>query len=147
MKAVFGGEVEHTAFLAHMMGLRSGPEGGRLARLSPEGLQRATFASVGAVMARLAATGPTVLVLEDLHWADPTSLRLTEELAGLAQDAPLLLLATRRPEPDPGVSALESALKASSLCAFRRVELSPLSDQAELELARSMVGEVPVTTL
>ena len=84
MKAVFAGEVEHTAFLAHMMGLRSGPEGARLARLSPEGLQRATFAAVSAVMARLAATGPTVLVLEDLHWADPTSLRLTEELAGLA---------------------------------------------------------------
>ena len=114
MKAVFGGEVEHTAFLAHMMGLRAGPEGARLARLSPEGLQRATFAAVGAVMARLAATGPTVLVLEDLHWADPTSLRLTEELAALARDAPLLLLATRRPEPDPGVSALESALEASS---------------------------------
>ena len=81
MKAVFGGEVEHTAFLAHMLGVRRGPEGGCLARLSPEGLQRATFASVGAIMARLAATGPTVLVLEDLHWADPTSLRLTEELA------------------------------------------------------------------
>ena len=27
MRAVFGGEVEHTAFLAHMMGFRSGPEG------------------------------------------------------------------------------------------------------------------------
>ena len=113
MKAVFAGEVEHTAFLAHMMGLRSGLAGARLARLTPEGLQRATFAALSAAMARLAAIGPTVLVLEDLHWADPTSLRLTEELAALAQDAPLLLLATRRPEPDPGVSALESALETT----------------------------------
>ncbi len=141
MKAVFAGEVEHTAFLAHMMGLRTRAEGVRLAGFSPEGFQRATFASVRAVMTRLAAKGPTVLVLEDLHWADPTSLRLTEELAALAQDTPLLLLATRRPEPDPGVSALETALEASSLCPFRRVELAPLSDEAELELARSIVGD------
>ena len=55
-----------------------------------------------------------MLVLEDLHWADPTSLRLTEELAALAADGPLLLLATRRPEPDPGVSGLESALEAEA---------------------------------
>ena len=130
MKAVFAGGVEHTAFLAHMMGLRSGPEAARLARLSPEGLQRATFAAVSAAMARLAAIGPTVLVLEDLHWADPISLRLTEELAGLAQDAPLLLLATRRPEPDPGVSALESALDTTSLCPFQRVELAPLGNDS-----------------
>ena len=28
------------------------------------------------------AVGPTVLVLEDLQWADPTSLRLTEAARG-----------------------------------------------------------------
>ena len=140
MKAIFGGQVDHAAFLAHMMGLRAGPEEARLARLSPEGLQRATFAAVRAVVARLIERGPTVLVLEDLHWADPTSLRLTEELAALATDGPLLLLATRRPEPDPGVSGLESALEAGALCPLRRVELSPLPEEAERALARSLVG-------
>ena len=42
---------------------------------------------------------PTVLVLEDLHWADPTSLRLTAELAELARDRPLLLIATSQAGP------------------------------------------------
>ena len=73
-----------------------------MARLSPEGLQRATFASVSAVMARLAAKGPTVLVLEDLHWADPTSLRLTEELAALAQDSPSVAARHQAPRARPG---------------------------------------------
>ena len=102
MKAIFGGQVDHVDLLAHMMGLHAGPQEARLTRLSPEGLQRATFGAVGAVMARLAEQGPTVLVLEDLHWADPMSLRLTEELATLTGDGPLLLLATRRPDPDRG---------------------------------------------
>ena len=143
MRAVFGADdyQDHLALLANMMGLRAGPEGRRLAQLSPEGLQRATFASVRAVLARLAEKGPTVLALEDLHWADPTSLRLTEELAALASESPLLLLATRRPEPDPGVSGLESALEATGACLVRRLELSPLPDTAERALAMSLIGD------
>ena len=81
-----------------------------------------------------------MLVLEDLHWADPTSLRLTEELAALAADGPLLLLATRRPEPDPGVSDLESALESDARCPLHRVELAPLPEEAERALARSLMA-------
>jgi hypothetical protein len=140
MKALFGGQVDHARFLAHMMGLPPGTENARLVRLSPEGLQRAIFTAVRAVVGRLMETGPTVLVLEDLHWADPISLRLTEELAALAADGPPLLLATRRPEPDPGVSGLERALKAGAHCPLRRIELSPLPEEADRALARSLVG-------
>jgi class 3 adenylate cyclase len=107
MRAVFGCESDHVRFVAQMMGLGNGPAGVGVTRLSPEALQRATFASIKAVLARLATAGPTVLVLEDLHWADPTSLRLTEEVAEVAGHAPLLVVVTRRPEPDPGVSGLE----------------------------------------
>jgi class 3 adenylate cyclase/tetratricopeptide (TPR) repeat protein len=140
MKAIFGGHVDHARFLAHMMGLPPGPEEARLARLSPEGLQRATFAAVRSVVARLVERGPTVLVLEDLHWADPISLRLTEELAALAADGPLLMLLTRRREPDPGLSGLERAVEADARYPLRKVELSPLPGEAERALARSLIG-------
>jgi class 3 adenylate cyclase/tetratricopeptide (TPR) repeat protein len=140
VRTIFGSEVDHLAFLVHLMGLGPGPDGSGVARLSPEDFQQAMFAAMRAVMARLAEAGPTVLVLEDLHWADPTSLRLTEEMAALAQGAPLLLMATRRPEPDSGVSALESSLEAKALCPVHKVELLPLSDGAERELALSLVG-------
>ena len=143
MRAVFGDDSYHDPFslLANMLGLRTGPEGRRLAQLSPEGLQRATFAAVRSLLARLVAKGPTVLALEDLHWADPTSLRLTEELAALAGESPLFVLATRRPEPDPGVSALEGSLEATDVCQVRRIELSPLPGTAERALARSLIGD------
>lgn len=141
MKAVFGGQADHVALLAHVMGLPAGTDEGHLARLSPEGLQRATFGAVSAVVARLIATGPTILALEDLHWADPTSLKLTEELAALAGEGPLLVLATRRHDPDPGVSGLEASIEAEGRCALHRVELFPLPEQAERELARALIGE------
>ena len=81
-----------------------------------------------------------MLVLEDLHWADPTSLRLTEKLAEVVGHAPLLLVATWRQEPDPGVSTLEHGLETSDRCRFRRVRLLPLTSSDERELARLVVG-------
>ena len=123
-----------------VMGIGPGKSTTALGRLSPEQLQRATFDAMRAVFARLVAHGPTVLVLEDLHWADPTSLRLTEELCSVAKEGPLLLVLTRRPEPDPGVSALEAALGADPGLGLRRLELTPLAEEAERDLAIALLG-------
>ncbi len=46
----------------------------------------------------LASRQPTVLVMEDLHWADESTLRFLELLAASVRDVPLLLLCTARPE-------------------------------------------------
>ena len=111
--------------LAYLMGLSQEPPG----RIGPEELQRQTFAAVRALVARFAAVGPTALVLEDLHWADPTSLRLTAELAELTADRSLLLIATSR----PGRRALPSA---------REIRLRPLAADAAEVLAMSLLGKV-----
>ena len=110
--------------LARMMDLSAGAA---LAGMRPLELQRQTFAAVRQVVARLARAGPTVLALEDLHWADPTSLRLTEELAVLVLEAPLLVLVTRRPCPDPGVSAMEASLSATLGPRLQHIGLGPLA--------------------
>ena len=116
------------------------------ARLSPEQLQLATFSAVRSLVSKLASHGPTVLVLEDLHWADPTSLHLTQELGSLTRQGPLLLLLTRRPEPDAGVTALEDALGGALGGRFRRLELAPLAEPAARELARSPSSERALPT-
>ena len=41
---------------------------------------------------------PTVLVFEDLHWADEAMLAFLEHLADLAEGVPLLIVGTARPE-------------------------------------------------
>ena len=41
---------------------------------------------------------PLVVVLDDIHWAEPTLLDLVEYVAGFAQDVPLVLLCTARAE-------------------------------------------------
>src|SRR4051794_16418630 len=67
--------------------------GGRLTDVTD---QAALFAEVRAFFARLAASGPTLIVLEDLHWADPASLELLRHLAPRLRHWPILLLVTYR---------------------------------------------------
>jgi class 3 adenylate cyclase/tetratricopeptide (TPR) repeat protein len=126
--------------LAQLMGLpqRATPgQGNDQARrkVGPEEQQRQVFAAVRALVTRFTAVTPVVLVLEDLHWADPTSLRLTAEIAGLAASRPLLLLATTRPGTGqaPWVPALSSA---------HQIRLRPLGEAAAGALATSLIGQV-----
>jgi len=144
LRGVFAGERDEdlVGLFSHLMGLDAGGATAAVGRLSPEQLQRATFAAIRGLLSKLVTHGPTVLVLEDLHWADPTSLHLTADIASLTQDGPLLLVLTRRPEPDPGVSALEEALATRADIALRRLELSPLPEEPARALASALLGRV-----
>jgi len=144
VRATFGGKADDQslALLAHVMGLRPRGTGPAAASLGPEPLQQASFAALRGLISRLLVHGPTVLVLEDLHWADPTSLQLTEQLFSLSKLDPLLLVLTRRPEPGSGASALEASLSTNPGLTVRRIELSPLAEQAEEELVRALLGDV-----
>ena len=126
LASVRGGDL--FPLLARMMGL---PPGAALGRMGPGELQKQTFGAWRALTSRLVAAGPAVLVLEDLHWADPTSLRLTLDLARLAAGRRLLILATGRPEAAPVLDVLDA----------RRLTLQPLAGAAEEELARSLMGD------
>lgn len=142
MKAVFGANVDRrqVSLLAGVLGLGPGPGLEDVSHLAPEQLQKATFSAVTGLVSRLLSHGPTLLVLEDVHWADPSSLKMTEEVGALTAGAPLLLVLTRRPEPDPGLGALERSLEAAPRLQLRRLELGPLDERAEEDLARGLLG-------
>jgi tetratricopeptide (TPR) repeat protein len=56
------------------------------------------FWAVRRLFETLAQERPLVVVLEDLHWAEPTLLDLVEHLAKRTRDAPLVLVCLARPE-------------------------------------------------
>ena len=75
----------------------------RAAKFAPEELRRRRLAALVAWFLAGARSRPAaaVLAFEDLHWADPTSLDLLQALAERGAPAPLLILATARPEFRP----------------------------------------------
>ena len=70
----------------------------RAPKYGPEELRRRQLTAMVALLLAGARTQPVVLAFEDLHWADPTSLDLIQALAERGAQAPLLVVATTRPE-------------------------------------------------
>ena len=89
----------------------------RAAKLAPEELRRRQLAAMTAWILAAAKTQAVVLAFEDLHWADPTSLDLMRALAERGAQAPLLIIATARPEfrPPWSVRSHHSAISLSPL--------------------------------
>jgi class 3 adenylate cyclase len=72
---------------------------------------------------------PTLLVFEDIHWADPSLLDLIEQLAARLQDLPILLLTLARPE------LLDGRPWGGGLLAYNALPLEPLVGDDARELA------------
>ena len=66
--------------------------------LTPDELRRRQLAAMVAWLLAGARAQPLVLAFEDLHWADPTSLDLLKMLTERGATAPLMIVATARPE-------------------------------------------------
>src|SRR5690606_6019282 len=52
---------------------------------------------IGAVKALASASRPLLLVVDDMQWADPASLKMIEFAAGELRSMPVMLVATVRP--------------------------------------------------
>ena len=90
---------EHAPLIAPLVDIPLPPE--RAASFAPEELRRRQLAAMTTLVLAGARSQPVVLAFEDLHWADPTSLDLLRSLAERGGQAPLLVLATTRPEFRP----------------------------------------------
>lgn len=89
----------------------------------------ALYALYETVVAALTAGGePLLILLDDLHWADVSSLRLLAFVADAVARHPVLVLATLRPEPGDHPRQLRDTLGAlTRQPGTRRVELGPLT--------------------
>ena len=87
----------------------------------------------------VASRRPLVVVLDDLHWAEPTLLALLEQVVSLAVDAPILLVAVARPDLlEERTSWAGGQRNASTLL------LEPLGAGESATLVEQLAGDVPL---
>jgi class 3 adenylate cyclase len=93
------------------------------------------------LLVAIAARSPTVLVFEDLHWADESMLRFIELLAAAARDVPLLMLGTARPE-----LINRDASWAGTITGSLTITLPPLREAGMTALYQHILGQAAFAT-
>ena len=94
------------------------------------------FFSARVFVESLAMNGPTMLLFEDIHWADSSQLDLLETLASRVRDVPVLFVALARPE-----LLTERPTWGGGLPAYTALALDPLNEASSQELAGQLLGE------
>ena len=121
----------NSALLA-LLGVEQQAEGGR----------ETLFSAWRRFFENVAARGTTVLVFEDLHWADPGLLDFIDHLLDWSKGSPLMVVTLARPElfdrrPDWGAARRT----------FSALALDPLSDACMTEMLRAVVPDLPAEAL
>ncbi len=128
-------------FLVNLLGLRlEGDSEDLIQSLDGESLRRETLSAIYEYFFRLAEEKPTVLIFEDLHWADPSSIKALEVLLPLADRTPLMILCPMRIERDHASWGIH--LLAETNYAHRYTKVSPqkLSNIESDQLVDGLIG-------
>ena len=86
------------------------------------------------VLEILAARGPVVVLVDDIHWAETAFLDLLDHVLSTSTGAPILLLATARHD------LLEERPQWGEQSGASRIVLRPLSDAAAAQVVANLLG-------
>jgi class 3 adenylate cyclase/tetratricopeptide (TPR) repeat protein len=140
IKSVFDEGEQETVFpyLAHLMDLPlDEATASKIGQFGPIELQRRICEAFSRYVSKR-SDKPLVLVWEDLHWADQSSLRLIESLPSLANELPLLLVFVLRPEEGPTLDLVQELCEvhAENHIVLR---LQPLDEDDSIVLLKNLL--------
>ncbi len=132
---------EMLPYLATVLALRLSPEQEeRVKYLDGQALRRQVFLCMRQLFEQLALRQPVVLLLEDWHWADQSSIELAEHLLPLTDTTPLLAFFATRPDPVGPAARIRQFAAEQTGRQLREIVLLPLSEQQSATLVANLVG-------
>lgn len=121
--------------IAHLLSIKTDSTTARSTfTLNAEDLKIHIYRSIYRLIAAFTSKRPLILIFEDLHWADQSSLDLLLHIAGIVQSHPLVLLLVYRKDDAPGLSQLRHKLKARYDALCRNVDVEPLSIEETVKI-------------
>ncbi len=141
IRQLFGEEtIDILPFLASLISLEvKGEFAERVKHLDGEAIGHQIYLAVRRFFERLAMSRPTVLLFEDLHWADESSAQLLEHLLPLVDRLPLLLFITSRPYRQAPLLSFRKVATRDHMVRYTELSLSPLSQADSRQLANNLL--------
>jgi len=129
IRAVYPEKVsEIFPFIATLMGLKlTGKHAERLEGIEGDALEKLIRKNVRELIIKASSIGPLVFILEDLHWADLTSIDLLESLYRLAVSNSILFINVMRPDYETSERLLRTIMNRYP-DNFADIYLEPLDD-------------------
>ena len=136
-------------FLIHMVGLDlEGEWGQRVKSLDARVRQKQTLWAAREYFTALAAQGPVLVVIDDLHFADEASLALFQDLLQCTVQAPLLFCFLYRPLRDKGCWRIHDFIENNFPRRHTEINISPLTrPQGEELLDQLLPGALLAETV
>jgi class 3 adenylate cyclase/tetratricopeptide (TPR) repeat protein len=135
--------------MASLLGLRLDAERqARLDALQGDALEKLILRSVTQVLRAGSALRPVVVVMDDLHWADQSSIELLEALLRLCEEHPILFLNLFRPACEATSERIRAAARERHADRYLEIELEPLDGTAARSLLNNLFrqGDIPHAT-
>ena len=127
-------------YLGHLLLLQLDGEAlERVRLLDPQALQSQYLSALRQLLRALAGRGPLVLVLDDIHWADPSSVDLLIKLLPLASEAPMLFCFVTRPDRDAPGWKLVTAARDAMGAGLAELALNPLTEADSRQLVSNLL--------
>jgi class 3 adenylate cyclase len=127
-------------FLGHILGLNLEEDAAaRVKYLDGPALQGRYIAAFKEYMGAAARTAPLVIVAEDIHWADPSSVELGLQILPMAAEAPIVFVLVARPDRDAAGWRLVTAAREIPGVSAIELHLSPLSEGDSQQLVSNLL--------
>jgi tetratricopeptide (TPR) repeat protein len=132
---------EIVPYLAAVMSLElSGEYQRRVKYLDAQAMKRQVFLAMRQLFERLAERQPVLIVLEDWHWVDQSSVALCEHLMPLARNQPLSFWLATRSEPAEPAARIKEAVSAIQELSLHEIALTPLPHDHSRALINNLLG-------
>jgi class 3 adenylate cyclase len=140
---------ESLPFMATLMGMKlTGTYAQRMEGIVGETLAKLIFRNARDVLSQSARRRPLVIVLEDMHWADESTVEFVEYLFKMVEKDRVLFLNVFRPREERG-ERLSKAAREGYESRYVEIVLHPLDGHGCAELVRNLLksGSVPPATM
>lgn len=132
---------ERAAFLAHLLSLPLDEhERGLIERLDASVLRARYLETLRQVLRAQAKRRPLVIVCEDVHWADSSSVDILTRLLPLVREAPILLTLVLRPDRDAPGWQLVTAAQTLFGDSLTEISLEPLTEENSQRLLAHLLA-------